>query len=195
MRIRHLAPIVVAAAQGWRDELPDRYRAAAEAGIPVADLFEATLQVFLFAGYPRTIGAFEALHEALHETLPDVEDAAGAAPLEADRDDFAERGRATFAKVYGEHTDRVLAKLEGLHPDFARYVIHDAYGQVLSRPFLPLKERELLAVAMLAALDLPPQLRSHMHGAREAGATELELEYAIQAGRDGVVVRRGSRNA
>ena len=183
MRIRHLAPIVVAAAQGLRAELPGRYRAAAEAGIPAADLFEATLQVFLFAGYPRTIGAFEALHEA----LPD----AGEPPVEADRDDFAERGRATFEKVYAQHTEAVLAKLSKLHPDFARYVIHDAYGQVLGRPFLPLNERELLAVAMLATLGLPDQLRSHLHGARAAGAREPEIESALLAGRDGVVIRRG----
>jgi len=190
MRIRHLAPIVVAATQGWRDELPDRFRDAAEAGIPVADLFEATLQVFLFAGYPRTIGAFEALHEA----LPDAAAAPGVPPVEPDRVDFAERGRETFAKVYGDHTERVIAKLEGLHPDFARYVLHDAYGQVLGRPFLPLRERELLAVAMLAALDLAPQLRSHMQGAREAGASEAEIEAALEAGRDGLVVRRGSKS-
>lgn len=184
MRIRHLGPIVVAATQGWKDDLVRHYRAAAEAEIPVSDLFEATLQVFLFAGYPRTIGAFEALHEAFP-------DASGEAPLEADRDDFARRGRETFAKVYEEHTDRVLDKLDGLHPDFARYVIHDAYGQVLGRPFLPLQERELLAVAMLAALDLAPQLRSHMKGARAAGASEAEIESALESGREGIVVRRG----
>jgi len=185
MRIRYLAPIVVAAAQGWRVELLDRYKAAAEAGIPVADLFEATLQVFLFAGYPRTIGAFE----ALHEVFPD----AGEPPLEADRDDFAERGRETFEKVYAQHTETVLEKLSNLHPDFARYVIQDAYGQVLGRPFLPLKERELLAVAMLAALGLPAQLRSHTHGARAAGASEPEIESALIAGRDGAIVRRSYR--
>jgi 4-carboxymuconolactone decarboxylase len=186
MRIQHLAPIVVAAAQGWRDELPARFQAAAAAGIPVPDLYEATLQVFLFAGYPRTIGAFEALQEAFPAADPP--------PTEPDRTDYAARGRETFEKVYGEHTETVLAKLAGLHRDFARYVIHDAYGQVLGRPFLPLKERELLAVAMLAALDLPPQLRSHMKGARAAGATESELETALEAGRDGIVVRRSSKS-
>jgi alkylhydroperoxidase/carboxymuconolactone decarboxylase family protein YurZ len=178
-----MARIVAAAARGLRDALPERYRAAAEAGIPAADLSEATLQVFLFAGYPRTIGAFEALKEA----LPD----AATPPSEPERSDFYARGRATFQKVYGEHTDTVLAKLEGLHPDFARYVIHDAYGQVLGRPFLPLKERELLAVAMLAALDLAPQLRSHVHGAKKAGATEDEVETCRVAGREVAELRAG----
>ena len=186
MRIRYLARITAAAARGLRGELPDRYRAAADAGIPAADLYEATLQVFLFAGYPRTIGAFEALQNA----VPDAEPP----PSEPQRLDFTERGRVTFEKVYGEHTDAVLKKLHDLHPDFARYVIHDAYGQVLGRPFLPLQERELLAVTMLAALDLAPQLRSHVHGARKAGASEEEIEICLAEGRDVAEMRRGSLN-
>lgn len=169
MRIERLARIVAAAAVGRTGELPRLYREAHEAGISPADLAEATLQVFLFAGYPRTIGAFQALNEV----------APGQAPLEPDRQDFTDRGRETFAKVYGKHAGTVMGMLEALHPDFARYVIHDAYGQVLGRPFLPLVERELLAVAMLAALKLPDQLKAHIRGARAAGATEDQVDLVL----------------
>ncbi|MHC4409348.1 MAG: carboxymuconolactone decarboxylase family protein [Planctomycetota bacterium] len=169
MRIERLARIVAAAAVGRTDELPRLYREAHDAGISPADLAEATLQVFLFAGYPRTIVAFQALQAV----------APGTPPLEPDRQDFTERGRAIFEEVYGKHAETVLEMLAGLHPDFARYVIHDAYGQVLGRPFLPLVERELLAVAMLAALELPDQLKAHVRGARAAGATEDQIGLVL----------------
>jgi len=168
MRIRRLARIVAAAAVGRTDELPGLYAEALEANISAEDLAEATLQVFLFAGYPRTILAFQALRA--------VAGADWQPPLEKNPPDFAKRGLQTFEKVYGKHTEVVLEMLRSLHPDFARYVIHDAYGQVLGRPFLPLVERELLAVAMLAAMDLPEQLKAHVRGARAAGATEEQIE-------------------
>lgn len=169
MRIERLARIVAAAAAGRSAELPGLYREAQQSGIPPGDLAEATLQVFLFAGYPRTIVAFQALRSV----------SADPAPSEPDRRDFTERGRETFEKVYGKHTGAVLKMLAQLHPDFARYVVHDAYGQVLGRPFLPLVERELLAVAMLAALELPEQLKAHLRGARRAGASEAEVELVL----------------
>jgi len=160
---------VAAAAAGRSTELPALYREAHASGIPPGDLAEATLQVFLFAGYPRTILAFQ----ALQATAP------GPVPTEPDRGDFLERGRETFRKVYGKHTDEVLEMLAGLHPDFARYVLHDAYGQVLGRPFLPLVERELLAVAMLAALGLPEQLKAHVRGAKRAGASDEQIDLVL----------------
>jgi len=43
--------VVAAAAAGRADELPGLYRAALDDGVPPTDLPEATLQVFLFAGF------------------------------------------------------------------------------------------------------------------------------------------------
>ena len=160
---------------GRTDELPRLYSEAHQAGISADDLAEVTLQVFLFAGYPRTILAFQALRAAVGGAVGDD----WQPPLEENAPDFAERGLETFEKVYGKHTEVVLGMLRSLHPDFARYVIHDAYGQVLGRPFLPLVERELLAVAMLAAMDLPDQLKAHIRGARAAGATDEQLSLVM----------------
>jgi 4-carboxymuconolactone decarboxylase len=165
-RCRHLARVAAAAAAGRRELLRGWYRAALGNGVPVADLQEATLQVFLFAGYPRTIDAFEELEAAYGEPPPP--------PQEPEPGDLLARGQALFRRIYGRHTPAVLEKLRSLHPDFARYVIYDAYGQVLGRPFLPVQEREVLAVAMLAVLGLKAQLKAHVRGALRVG-TEPEL--------------------
>ena len=142
------------------------------AGVPAADLREAVLQVFLFAGFPRAILAFERLELA---------DGGAAVKTERDVPDPEKRGREIFGKIYGEHAERVVSKLERLHPDFARFVLRDAYGKVMGRPFLPLVERELMAVAMLAALELPKPLHAHVRGALEVGAEKDHVRNAIAA--------------
>jgi 4-carboxymuconolactone decarboxylase len=172
MGASHLPRIAAAAAMGRRDLCRRWCREALDGGVPAADLQEAALQVFLFAGYPRGIDAFEDVHGAIggEAPAPRVEGGAG---------DPAARGRALFERIYGPHAEAVLGKLEGLHPDFARFVIRDAYGQVLGRPFLAIVDRELMAVAMLAALGLRAQLRAHVHGALRVGATAADVRAAV----------------
>jgi alkylhydroperoxidase/carboxymuconolactone decarboxylase family protein YurZ len=173
-RVRHLARIAAAAAAGRRDALPGFFRDALVA-VPRADLQEAALQVFLFAGYPRGIGAFEALAEAVP----------GGPPPTEPRADFAARGDEVFGAVYGPHAAEVKRKLASLHPDFARFVLTDAYGQVLGRPFLGLREREAMAVAMLAALEQDAQLRAHVKGALRVGLPPPLVRAALDAAEEG----------
>lgn len=172
-RVRRLARIAAAAATGRREALAEFLREAVPA-LPRADLQEALLQVFLFAGYPRGITAFEALAEV----------AAGPPPTEAPGD-FAARGEEVFRAVYGPHAAEVKRKLAALHPDFARFVLRDAYGQVLGRPFLGIGEREAMAVAMLAALDQDAQLKAHVKGALRVGVPGPFVRAALLAAEEG----------
>jgi len=174
-RSRHLCRIVAAAAIGWKEQLSAWYGTALADGVEPDALFEATLQVFLFAGYPRTIDAFAALRGVVGDVR---------APLEPKAKDLPARGRKVFEQVYGDHTKPVLAFLEGLHHDFARFLIRDAYGQVLGRPFLKMVDRELMAVSMLAALELRMQLKAHVRGALRVGAKPKQVRRALEAAED-----------
>ncbi len=93
-------------------------------------------------------------------------------------DDHEARGRELFGRIYGHRTADVEAWLRDLHPDFARFTLQHAYGQVMTRPFLPPRDRELMAVAMLAACGLKGQLRAHVRGALHCGATPDEVRDA-----------------
>ncbi len=183
-RTRHLARIAAAAASGQRALLKPWYAAAHADGVSTDDLFEATLQVFLFAGFPRTIDAFEELHAALPDA-PAPPREGGDESSESDQEqtdgDVARRGRAYFDAIYEQHAAAVLKKLTDLHPDFARLTLRGAYGRVLARPFLPRADRELMAVAMLAVMGLRAQLRAHVHGAERTGATADQIRGAVAA--------------
>jgi 4-carboxymuconolactone decarboxylase len=175
-RVRHLARIAAAAAAGRKKALAGHYLDALAAGVPVPDLQEATLQVFLFAGYPRALSAFGELHAA----LPDAAPARTEPPL-----DFTARGEEVFREVYGPHAAEVKRKLGALHEDLARFVLRDAYGQVLGRPFLGLKEREAMAVAMLAVLDQERELQAHVKGALRVGVPAALVRAALAAAEEG----------
>lgn len=107
------------------------------------------------------------------------EEIAGRAETTADR---FRRGWARLEEVDGEAGRRVVAALDGLAPDLARYVVEFGFGDVYSRPGLDLRSRELATVAMLAALGTArPQLAVHLHGALNVGCTRAEvIEVLIQ---------------
>lgn len=77
-----------------------------------------------------------------------------------------------------EATDRpsIIDALADIAPDLASLAISFVYGQIYSRPQLTLKERQLVTVAALAALgNARPQLKFHLAGALNAGASSTEL--------------------
>lgn len=174
---RALAALVALAARGAVGALAARAEACREAGVPAGALREALLQLVPYVGFPRTLSALGALAAA--GQLPAAP--AGVAPdlAEAQR---APAGRAAFEAVYGETAARVRAGLAGLDPLLPAWTEEFAYGRVIARPQLALAEREVLAVAVLAALGgLGDPLLGHLRGAARLGVGRDELA-ALLAG-------------
>ena len=92
------------------------------------------------------------------------------------------RGEEACRAVYGSRYDALLAHLSGLHPDLPGLVVDYGYGALMSRPGLALRTRELCLVAMLVPWRAEPQLRAHLRGALETGASAQEVEAAVRAG-------------
>ncbi|MEX1025072.1 MAG: carboxymuconolactone decarboxylase family protein [Planctomycetota bacterium] len=145
------------------------------AGRPDRRWRETLLQTALFAGIPRVVAAWGHVSAAGGLGAPDGDEL-----LEADDPDAA--GAACFAEVYGRGAEAVHTSLVDFHPLFARWIREFAYGRVLARPGLSLGERETLAVACLAALNLPRQLASHVRGAQRAGVAPDEIQGALERG-------------
>lgn len=97
------------------------------------------------------------------------------------------RGWAKLKEVDGMAGENVIASLQDIAPDFARLLI-ELFGDIYSRPGLDLKTRELAVVAALTALgNAAPQLKVHIHAARNVGCTEQEIvevmmQMALYAG-------------
>jgi 4-carboxymuconolactone decarboxylase len=70
-------------------------------------------------------------------------------------------------------------RLTRLDPDLERYVREFAYGDIYARGVLEPKMQELLAVVMLIALGNPEELKTHLRGALNNGASETELREVL----------------
>lgn len=64
-------------------------------------------------------------------------------------------------------------------PKLAQLTDDVLYGDVWQRPQLSQRDRSLITVAALIAMNRPDQLRSHLTRARQNGVTEEELVETI----------------
>ena len=99
-----------------------------------------------------------------------------------------DRGWETVGKINGPARDQQFRNLGEIAPDFARWIVESVYADVLSRPQLPLRDRELATVAALTAMgNAPAQLRAHVEGALNVGVerqaiVEVMAQMAVYAG-------------
>jgi 4-carboxymuconolactone decarboxylase len=94
--------------------------------------------------------------------------------------DRYERGEKLLRKIDGDKVaDNLIARYENLAPDFTRYLVEFAFGEIYAREG-DLKHRELIAIASLATMGgCDSQLETHVHGAFNAGLSEGEIVEAV----------------
>jgi 4-carboxymuconolactone decarboxylase len=171
---RLLVDVSAALARGREAPLRSALEAARDAGLDGGQLEEALLQSYLFLGYPAALNAF-----ALWR---DVSGRGPGPAVDADPEDWAAwevRGEQVCRRVYGAQYEGLQHNVRDLHPDLGRWMVVEGYGKVLGRPGLELRVRELCIAALLAVLDAPRQLRSHLRGSLNAGASPDQVEEAL----------------
>jgi 4-carboxymuconolactone decarboxylase len=93
---------------------------------------------------------------------------------------LAERGSALREHLLGPQWISDSLANDGIFGgDFQEVVTALVWGGIWSRPGLAVRDRCLVVVSVLAALDRPAQLRQHLEGALRNGVTETELEEAL----------------
>lgn len=99
-----------------------------------------------------------------------------------------ERGKRALARIDGEAGQNVIAALADIAPDFATYVFEFPFGDIYSRPGLSVRDREIAAIASLAAMGhATPQLKVHIEAGLNVGLTreeitEILMQMAVYAG-------------
>jgi 4-carboxymuconolactone decarboxylase len=94
------------------------------------------------------------------------------------------KGLETRREVLGkEHVDRAQANLTEFNAPFQEFITRYAWGEIWERAGLTRRERSLITLAMLVALDREPEFRMHIRAALNNGVTTEEIrEVLIHAG-------------
>jgi 4-carboxymuconolactone decarboxylase len=115
------------------------------------------------------IAIVEQLEGKSVEWMEKVSDAQYGAPLRA-------QGASTDADLKARPSQGSIGDFA---PKLAELTDNVLYGDVWERPQLSKRDRSLITVAALIALNRPEQLRSHLMRARENGVTQEELTETI----------------
>ena len=103
-------------------------------------------------------------------------------------DDRFKKGMKVRKSVLGEaHVERADANKTEFDADFQRFITETAWGSVWVRPGLETKTRQLLTIAMLAALGKHEELALHVRATRNTGVSrnevkEVLMQVAVYAG-------------
>lgn len=169
-----IIPIAALAAEGDSEKLRAALEQGLGAGLTVSGIREVLIQLYAYAGFPRSLTALDVFRRLLEaRKARGMTDAPGPEPKQLPPD--ADR-HAIGAKI---QTELVGRKVEGPIYEFApamdTFLKEHLFCDIFSREVLSWQDRELATISMLAALPAPAQLASHLKVCRHNGLSLAEL--------------------
>jgi 4-carboxymuconolactone decarboxylase len=89
-------------------------------------------------------------------------------------------GEQVRRQVMGDSfVDKALSNADDFTQPMQEYINEHAWGSTWQRGGIDLKTRSLVTIAMLAALKAPQELKGHVRGALNNGATKEEIQEVL----------------
>ena len=176
-RQQAIVPIAAFAAAGDIAGLNQALEQGLSAGLNVNEAKEILVQLYAYAGFPRSLNALGELMKVLEARRQrGIDDPAGALPGRA-----VPQGEALLAAGTANQTKLSGGPVKGALFDFApavdEYLKTHLFGDIFERDNLDWQSRELATVGMLSALPgAESQLQSHMRISMNVGLTATQLQ-------------------
>ncbi|QHI97434.1 carboxymuconolactone decarboxylase [Xylophilus rhododendri] len=171
-----MGPVAAATAIGDVARLPGALEAGLDAGLGVEPLKEAIVQLYAYAGFPRSLNALGELMKVVEARRQrGITDAPGAlaGPVPTGAQLLAV-GTANQTKLAGAP---VRGPLFEFAPAIDQFLKIHLFGDIFARDNLDWRTRELVTVAALAALQgVESQLLSHVRICLNVGLTTGQLQ-------------------
>lgn len=180
-RQQAIVPIAAFAAEGNLPKLNLALGHGLDAGLTVSDAKEILVQLYAYAGFPRSLNALGELMKVLEERKRrGIQDVPGNAPSRT-----IPKGDALLAAGTANQTKLSGGPVQGALFDFApvanEYLRTHLFGDIFERDNLDWQSRELATVGMLSALPgAEPQLQAHMRISMNVGVTVEQLHQLTQ---------------
>lgn len=162
-------------AQGDMPQLKIALNNGLSAGLTVSEVKEMLVQLYAYAGFPRSLNALHKLIEVLDERkAKGLNDLPGKEPLPLPvGKTMLQRGTENQTKLVGT---KISGGVYEFAPAIDQFLKEHLFGAIFSRDNLDWKTRELITISALAAMQgVTPQLRSHYGVGMHNGLTAAQL--------------------
>jgi 4-carboxymuconolactone decarboxylase len=179
---RGIIPIAAFTATGDQERLRTSLAEGLEAGLTVNEIKEVLVQMYAYAGFPRSLSGIQTFMAVMDERqAKGIKDQAGrdAAPLPAgmNRDEYGARVRATLA---GQEVIPPPAGYQLFTPVIDTFLKEHLFADIFARDVLDHQSRELATVAALSGMTgTRGQLQFHLGAAMNVGLTEAQMRDFI----------------
>lgn len=179
-----IAPIGATAAVGDIAGLERALERGLDAGLSISQTREILVQVYAYAGFPRSLNALNTLMKVLQARKQrGITDTEGTPPTALPADaDLTAMGTETQTRLSGAP---VKGPLFEFAPAIDHYLKAHLFGAIFARDNLDWRARELATVGMLSGMTgVEPQLQAHIRISLNAGLTAAQLRQLPAALRE-----------
>ncbi len=176
---KYMAVIAAYAATGNLPGLNSALQQGLDAGLTVSDCREILVQLYAYAGFPRSLNALGELMKVIDaRKAQGIQDAQGQLPGPLPNpDEMLAAGTQNQTALAGKPVEGPLFRFA---PAADEYLKTHLFGDIFSRDNLDWKSRELATVGALAAMTgVEPQLKAHLSMSMNVGLTPLQLAELI----------------
>lgn len=193
-RQQAIVPIAAFGSAGDMAGLSTALEKGLDAGLTVNDAKEVLIQLYAYAGFPRSLNALSELIKVVEARKQrGVQDELGKAPTRP-----IPKGDALLAAGTANQTRLIGGPAKGAVYEFApavdQYLKAHLFGAIFERDNLDWQSRELATVGMLSALPgANAQLQAHMGFSMNVGLTAAQLGQLTQVLADKVDAQMAER--
>lgn len=178
-----LIPIAGFGARGDIPRLKEALAAGLDAGLTVNEIKEALVQLYAYAGFPRSLNAlttFEGVITA--RAARGIKDEVGpegrALSADADKNALGAKNRSLLTAAPESPSPGGYAAFA---PVIDQFLKEHLFADIFERGVLDFKQREIITISALSGLDgVAGQLRAHLNCGLNAGLTEAQLRRLIE---------------
>jgi alkylhydroperoxidase/carboxymuconolactone decarboxylase family protein YurZ len=179
LRQQSIIPIASFAATGDIESLKKALNHGLESGLSINEIKEILVQVYAYAGFPRSLNAITAFMDVLEDRKKQgIQDAEGleakALPKNTDKLAFGEKVQTELMGAPNK------AVYQDFSPAIGDFLKEHLFADIFGRGVLTYQEREIATIAMLSSMKgTEAQLRGHLNVAMNIGFTAEQLKSLV----------------
>ena len=177
-----IIPIAAFTANGDLAKLSTALHAGLDAGLTVNEIKEILVQMYAYAGFPRSLNGIHTFMAVMDERqAKGITDAMGkdASPVPADLNKDA-YGAQVRARLGGQDVIPSPSGYQLFTPVIDTFLKEHLFADIFARDNLDYQSRELATIAALASMPgTTGQLRFHLGAAMRTGLTEAQMKDFI----------------